>query len=119
MKQLFSLLLLCCMNLVSAQRVESPTGTLALTFQLTPDGQPTYAVSYKNKPVVLSSALGVSLKDKTALVNHFEVTGTTTHAVNETWKTGIGRTSPNREPLQRIDCSFGTERFKSETQFGL
>ena len=90
MKQLFSLLLLCCMNLVSAQRVESPTGTLALTFQLTPDGQPTYAVSYKNKPVVLSSALGVSLKDKTALVNHFEVTGTTTHAVNETWKPVLG-----------------------------
>lgn len=90
MKQLFSLLLLCCLNWVSAQKVESPTGTLALTFQLTPEGQPTYAVSYKNKPVVLSSALGVSLKDKTALINHFEVTGTTTQAVNETWKPVLG-----------------------------
>ena len=90
MKQLFSLLLLCSLSWVSAQKVESPTGTLALTFQLTPDGQPTYAVSYKNKSVVLSSALGVSLKDKTALVNHFEVTGTTTHAVNETWKPVLG-----------------------------
>ncbi len=99
MKQLFSLLLLCSLSWVSAQKVESPTGTLVLTFQLTPDGQPTYAVSYKNKPVVLSSALGVSLKDKTALVNHFEVTGTTTQAVNRNLETGIGRTSPNREPL--------------------
>lgn len=60
----FSLLFILLYSLTaSAQEVTSPSGKLSLTFRLT---EPTYALSFAGRPVVLPSRLGVELKDATA-----------------------------------------------------
>ncbi len=43
--------------------VTSPNQQIRLEFMLTTSGVPTYEVSYKSKPVILSSALGFSIRE--------------------------------------------------------
>ena len=73
MKHLFSLLFLFTLSVLSAQSVQSPSGKIAVNFKLASNGQPVYSVNYKNKAVVLESALGIKLKEKPALDANFEI----------------------------------------------
>ena len=73
MKQLFSLLIVFSFGFTQAQTVSSPSGKITLSFQLSSSGQPTYSVNYKMKSVVVSSDLGIQLKDKPALNINFEI----------------------------------------------
>jgi hypothetical protein len=90
MKQLFSLFVLFTLGLTQAQSVSSPSGKIALTFTLTPSGQPTYSVNYKTKKVVLTSDLGIKLKDKPALDANFEIQTSKNSTFNESWKPVLG-----------------------------
>ena len=75
--------------LAAAQTVTSPNGKVKLTFSLTDNGAPTYALTFKDKPVVKPSRLGLELaKDKhasrkmkeTDLMDGFKITDTKTSA---------------------------------------
>jgi hypothetical protein len=90
MKHLFSLFLFFTISLGHAQSIESPSGKIALNFKLVGNGQPTYSVSYKNKAVILESALGIKLKEKLALDANFEIVGSKTATFNESWKPVLG-----------------------------
>jgi hypothetical protein len=90
MKHLFSLFVLLAFGLTQAQTVSSPSSKIALTFALTAAGQPTYAVNYKAKAVVLKSNLGIKLKDKPALDANFEIQNTKNSTFNESWKPVLG-----------------------------
>lgn len=90
MKQLFSLLFVFTFGFAQAQTVSSPSGKIALSFQLTSSGQPTYSVNYKTKSVVVSSDLGIKLKDKPALNANFEIQTSKNNTFNETWKPVLG-----------------------------
>lgn len=57
-----------------------------MTFSLTQDGEPGYQLTYKNKPVIRQSKLGIDIKDQTAFLNGFKITKTDTATVDETWK---------------------------------
>jgi len=93
MKKILLLVLLCIGFNSAAQRVQSPNQLVTLTFQMAEKGTPSYTVTYKNKPVVLSSSLGIYLKDSADLATHFTVTGTKTNTFNETWKPVLGEKS--------------------------
>jgi hypothetical protein len=43
--------------MLQAQSVASPSKKITLDFKLTANGEPTYTVNYKNKAVVLESAM--------------------------------------------------------------
>ena len=90
MKHLFSLLFLFTLSVLSAQSVQSPSGKITLNFKLGSNGQPVYAVNYKNKAVVLESALGIKLKEKPALDANFEILDSKTATFNESWKPVLG-----------------------------
>ncbi len=90
MKQLFSLLIVFSFGFTQAQTVSSPSGKIALSFQLSASGQPTYSVNYKTKSVVVSSDLGIQLKDKPALNTNFEIQTSKNNTFNETWKPVLG-----------------------------
>jgi hypothetical protein len=90
MKQLFSLLIVFAFGFTQAQTVSSPSGKIALSFQLSSSGQPTYSVNYKTKSVVVSSDLGIKLKDKPALNANFEIQTSKNNTFNETWKPVLG-----------------------------
>jgi len=69
-----------------AQQLTSPNKQLALTFSLQAGGVPTYSLTYKGRPVIKPSHLGLELKEGPALTNGFAVTSTKTRAFDETWQ---------------------------------
>ena len=90
MKYLYSLFLVFSLSFAHSQSVKSPSGKIALTFKLKGNGQPSYSVDYKNKAVLLESALGIKLKEKPALDAKFEIVGSKTATFNESWKPVLG-----------------------------
>ncbi|MFV8443196.1 glycoside hydrolase family 97 protein [Flavobacterium sp. LB2P44] len=90
MKYLFFLFLLFSLNSVYCQSTQSPSGKIVVNFKLGDNGQPTYTVNYKNKAVVLESALGIKLKEKLALDTNFEILTSKTASFNESWQPVLG-----------------------------
>ncbi|GAB2545287.1 glycoside hydrolase family 97 protein [Rufibacter soli] len=101
-----ALILLGFLSIGQAQDLKSPNGELVMRFSLLQDGTPSYTLSFKGKPVIKPSKLGLELKTKPAtmasggsdanmdqkainlqssLHNNFTITGTKTATVNETW----------------------------------
>lgn len=72
--------------------VSSPDGNVVLTFDLNGVGRPIYSVKYKNRPVVLSSALGLEFKTVNA-TDGFRMVSTDRNTVTETWTPVWGENS--------------------------
>ena len=90
MKYYFSLILVFALSILHAQSIESPSNKITLNFKITGNGQPSYSVKYKDKPVILESALGIKLKEKPALDANFEIAGSKKATFNESWKPVLG-----------------------------
>ena len=105
MKKLIQVLfvLLISINSSIAQELKSPNGEFTMSFSLLQDGTPTYALSYKNKPIIKSSKLGFELKnDKNSLLNGFVVTNSKTATFDETWKPVWGEVSQIRNHYNEL-----------------
>ena len=83
-------MLLLFVFFVSAQSIQSPSKQILLDFKLAENGRPTYSVTYKNKPVVLQSSLGIYLKDGSNLATNFSSEGIKNRTFNESWKPVLG-----------------------------
>lgn len=64
--------------------VESPDGNVAVDVDVV-RGKPTYSMTYKGKPVIKPSTLGLELTDVPSLTDGFVITGTSTDSKDETW----------------------------------
>jgi len=73
-------------NVSFAQTIQSPQGKLSLTFALTTDGVPTYALRFGNKPVVKTSRLGIQLKGEPSFDKGFVIASVDTSTHDETWE---------------------------------
>jgi hypothetical protein len=94
MKTIFSFSLALFISLFGfAQTVESPSKNITLQFNLGANGSPTYSVAYKNKPVILESALGIQLKASTDLASGFKVDNSKSSTFNENWQPVLGEQS--------------------------
>ena len=76
----------------NAQTVQSPSKKITLNFALS-DGKPTYSVTYKNKPVILKSYLGIKMKSARDLDDKFRIDSIGQKEVNETWQPVLGEQS--------------------------
>ena len=101
--------------LAAAQTVTSPNGKVKLMFSLTDNGAPTYALTFKDKPVVKPSRLGLELaKDKhasrkmkeTDLMDGFKIADTRTSTFDETWKPVWGETATIRNHYNELEVSL-------------
>ncbi|MDZ4330815.1 MAG: glycoside hydrolase family 97 N-terminal domain-containing protein, partial [Flavobacterium sp.] len=62
-KKIALLLFVCASPLwIQAQVMTSPNKNLTFQFELTANGTPTYQLSFKGKPVVKTSTLGLEIK---------------------------------------------------------
>ena len=84
------LLIAFCFN---AQTIQSPSKALTLDFKFAEKGRPTYSLTYKNKPVILQSYLGIYLKEGTDLASHFTIEDTKISTFNQSWKPVLGEQS--------------------------
>ena len=90
MKKYIIIPLLLFVFCLKAQTVQSPSKQLSLEFKLAENGKPTYSVTYKNKPVVLQSNLGIKLKEGGDLVSDFSIDSIAHKSVNDTWQPVLG-----------------------------
>lgn len=89
MKRLILLLVAALVALATpaaAQTITSPNGNLSLTFSLSEQGEPTYAVDYKGQPVILPSRLGLELKGTKDLTGGFAAGEAVKSTFDETWE---------------------------------
>lgn len=99
----FLFVLLISINSSLAQELKSPNGEFTMSFSLLQDGTPTYALSYKNNPIIKSSKLGFELKnDKNSLLNGFVITNSKTTTFDETWKPVWGEVSQIRNHYNEL-----------------
>lgn len=108
LKSIFSLTSCICFAMaVNAQKLTSPDGNFVMNFSLNPEGAPVYELSYKDKPIIKPSTLGLELKKedankkttfewtertdkdqldaKTNLMTGFKIKDTSTSTFDETW----------------------------------
>ena len=100
------------LNFASAQSIQSPSGKIALNFKLGTNGQPIYSVNYKNKAVVLESALGIKLKEKPSLDANFEILTSKTLSYNESWKPVLGEQSSIVNQYNELIVSLANKESK-------
>ncbi|MDR1004194.1 MAG: glycoside hydrolase family 97 protein [Prevotellaceae bacterium] len=101
---LLTLLLLSgSMSATAAERLTSPDGQLVLLFSLSAQGEPVYQLSYKGKPVIAPSKLGLELtNDSTGLMNGFTLAKTETATFDETWQPVWGEVSHIRNHYNEL-----------------
>lgn len=108
LKSIFSLTSCICFAMaVNAQKLTSPDGNFVMNFSLSPEGAPVYELSYKDKPIIKPSTLGLELKKEDAnkkttfewtertdkdqldakinLMTGFKIKDTSTSTFDETW----------------------------------
>lgn len=93
MRKLHLLVFLISILSVEAQNVSSPSKTISLNFKLSSDGKPTYSVSYKTKPIVKESTLGIVIKESKSLEANFRIDSIGQKSFNETWQPVLGEQS--------------------------
>lgn len=113
---LFSALLLPLS--VAAQTVSSPNGVISVSFSLADGGRPTYEMTYKGRPVVKPSHLGLELaKDKhatkgfaeTSLMDGFTDSHSEVSSFDETWKPVWGETATIRNHYNELLVSLSQD----------
>ena len=113
---LFSALLLPLS--VAAQTVSSPNGAISVSFSLAAGGRPTYEMTYKGRPVVKPSHLGLELaKDKhatkgfaeTSLMDGFTESHSEVSSFDETWKPVWGETATIRNHYNELLVSLSQD----------
>lgn len=70
---------------VEAAAISSPSGVVSLKAEVE-GGKPCYSMNFKGKPVVLTSYLGLELKDGNNLLEGFEVVKESDSEFDETWQ---------------------------------
>ena len=90
MKKYIAISFLLLVFFSNAQTVQSPSKQITLDFKLIENGKPTYSVTYKNKPVIVPSRLGIKLKEGGDLMDGFSIDSVGRWTINETWKPVLG-----------------------------
>lgn len=85
-----------------AESISSPSGEVLLNFERSENGTPTYRLSYKNRPVIKPSTLGLELKGQPNLMDGFEVVRTASSSFDETWQPVWGETSNIRNHYNEL-----------------
>lgn len=103
---------------VAAQTVSSPNGAISVSFSLADGGRPTYEMTYKGRPVVKPSHLGLELaKDKhatkgfaeTSLMDGFTESHSEVSSYDETWKPVWGETATIRNHYNELLISLSQD----------
>ncbi len=87
--------------LAAAVEVTSPDGNIKITVDV-PGGVPTYSMTFGDKNVVKPSKLGIELVNDTDLTDGFEITGTKTLSLDETWQPVWGETRDIRNHYNEL-----------------
>lgn len=132
MKQILTLLLLATTLVANArtETLKSPDGNLEMTFTLSEDGTPLYALKHGGKDVVLDSRLGYMLRgdlygntpenymqesyDPVDFCSGFAVVNTATTSFDQTWEPVWGEESQIRNHYNELAVTLEKKNFKGK-----
>ncbi|MBO6793039.1 MAG: glycoside hydrolase family 97 protein [Balneolaceae bacterium] len=93
MLRLFAVLLifaiattLGCSGILTDTTLESPSGNLAIEFQLNDEGAPTYRVTKEGKEIIETSTMGFEFNDQAPMAGNFVMVGGKKSTTKETWE---------------------------------
>ena len=84
MKKVLSIVLLTVAIPMAAVDITSPNGEILLNVNVNQQGEPYYNLSYKGKPVIGDSKLGLAAKEA-RFTDKFKILSSDTASFNETW----------------------------------
>ena len=84
-----------------ATQITSPSGLIALNAEVV-DSVPVYSVTYKGKPVILPSKLGLELADGPDMMDGFCQTAVESSSFDETWQPGWGENKEIRNHYNEL-----------------
>ena len=103
MRKLIITLLFIAVSLTTrAQVITSPNGNFSLKFSLTADGTPTYQLSFKNKPVIKPSTMGLATVDVPSFLSGFSITKTDQSTVDNSWEPIMGEQKTIRNNYKEL-----------------
>ncbi len=111
-RKILLLLILFIANVfcVKAQQIQSPDGQLALTFELKNE-TPFYSLTYKGKPVIKPSSLGLELfDDPWNLMSGFSLKKSETSRFDETWQPVWGEYHSIRNHYNELAVTLTQEK---------
>lgn len=114
-KLIFIFLFSVSLTALFGQTLKSPDGNLKMTFSLTSGGEPVYKLTYKNKPVIKQSKLGIDVKDQTPLLSGFKIAKTDSTTFDETWKPVWGEVKQIRNNYHELAVTLTQTSPKERT----
>ncbi len=112
-KILFTLILISGLVAQAAVGITSPSGDIALTFDLASGGVPVYSIDYKGKTLVVPSRLGLKA-DETVMADGFTIAGIDTVTVDRTWQPVWGEYSEVRDHFRELAVKLKADEPKRE-----
>jgi len=103
---IFSSILILFSNLILAQELSSPNGDLKMQFSISDNGEPLYELSFRGKPVIKKSKLGLSLNDSNDLLQNFEIQNTISSSYDNTWQPVWGESSEIRNHYHQLQVEL-------------
>ena len=112
-------LLLCCLMVwgaaaARAEDLQSPNKQLTLSVNVQADGVPTYRLTYKGRPVLKTSKLGLELQKAPALTSGFTQTAVTRRSVDESWSPVWGEVKTIRNHYNELAVTLTQPATKRE-----
>ncbi|RAK69402.1 glycoside hydrolase family 97 protein [Hymenobacter edaphi] len=105
-----------------AQRLHSPSHKLALQFGLSPAGEPTYQLSYGNRPVLKPSRLGVAVQGQSGFAQGLTVVRIDSTQHDDTWQPVWGEVKSIRNHYRELLVTLqqpGPEQRQVQVRFRL
>ncbi len=94
-------LFIMSLGLINAEELKSPNGRLVMTFEVDGMGSPVYTLTYKGKPVIKRSRLGLEAEGF-SLREGFKLQKAETNTFDETWKPVWGEVSSIRNHYNEL-----------------
>jgi hypothetical protein len=98
-----------------AQTIQSPDKNLSLTFALQNNGVPTYQLTYKKKPVIKTSKLGLETKDVPSFMDGFTITKSEQSTFDESWSPVWGEQKTIRNHYNELLVTLAQKSVKDRT----
>ncbi|MDU1906245.1 MAG: glycoside hydrolase family 97 protein [Dysgonomonas sp.] len=105
-KLLFLLLFVLIYSNINSQELKSPDGNIVLSFSLTDKGEPVYRFTYKGKPVIKDSKMGLAPKGLKALNTGLQVDNVQNKSIDEIWHPVLGEQKDIRNNYNEMCVSL-------------
>lgn len=95
--------------------IYSPSGKIALTFTLSPKGEPQYAVNFIKKEVIVKSKMGLLAAEGLNFSEGFVIESTDSSQVDEVWEPVWGEVKQIRNYYKELKVTLRREMEKSRS----